>query len=245
MQTFVLALGLALAAAPVEPEFRAGFTPHPALVELSVPSGASSMRSLGYSSCSSASTSDTPAFAFSLPETMTDLRLVIDAPAVLVQPDGTFVCVKEPVWLKEWSPGRYQVLLYGDNPVLKAKLRLEQPERATFEVKAALAAMPEVVLSGASPQNPVFHTLTPKAVFHARSSGIGCGPETLAPLAKVKVLHSSTWSFAVRDARTVLLNPPRAAAAPTWRASGSSPASTCSGRRRRRRRRSGGPGRSR
>ncbi len=205
MSPLLLALALAGAAAP-EPELRSGFSPHPFLADLAVQTGVTSMKGRGYGSCSTAPTSDEPAFAFTLPEGMGDLRLVVDAPAVLVQPDGAFVCVKEaPVWLKDWKPGRYQVLLHGSGPELTAKLRLEQPARAAAEVQAALLAAPEIVLSSSSPGNPTFHSLKPGLVFRARSSGVGCGPETLAPLARVKVAHASSWSFAVREGGTVLL----------------------------------------
>ena len=84
---------VALAAPGAAPTLKNGFSPHPLSVELKVANGRTTMSSKGYGSCSTARTSEAPAFAFTLDEALSDLRISIDQPAVLVLPDRTFVCV--------------------------------------------------------------------------------------------------------------------------------------------------------
>lgn len=204
-----LLLTLLTASAPAtEPTFRNGFTPHPFGVEIKVPTGTSTMVSKGYGKCGDTATSDEPAFAFTLEEAVSDLRLWVDQPAALVQPDKTFLCIKNgSVWLGKWAPGRYQVLLFGTSPELSAKIRLEQPMRAQVEVKAALEKTAELELSSSLKANPTFKSVEPAAIFPARGSGVGCGPELLAPLLRLKVPYSSKWSIVEKGGASMVLVP--------------------------------------
>ncbi|HEY3446033.1 MAG TPA: hypothetical protein VGK67_06680 [Myxococcales bacterium] len=209
--TLVLALLAASASAPAlpaEPTFKSGFAPHPFAAEVKVANGTTTLVSKGYGKCGTAATSDEPAFAFTVEETLTDLRLWVDQPAALVLPDKTFVCITSgSIWLSKWTPGRYQVLLSGTGAELSAKVRLEQPVRAQAEVKTALEKTPEIELSSSIKANPSFQSLTPVAVFPARGSGVGCAPELLAPLARLKVPYPSKWSIVEKSGAPLVLVP--------------------------------------
>ncbi len=87
-----------------------GFAGHPFETHVELKNGNASMYDKGWNKCGQSSTTEAPAFEFELTQPMDDLDVTVTALAVIVGPDGGFVCGKaKPVRLDRWPAGRWKI----------------------------------------------------------------------------------------------------------------------------------------
>lgn len=173
-----------------------GFAPSPVAIEVDQPTDSISAYDKGHKKCgfSQTTTTKAPSVRFNLARPISDLRITITSQAVVEKDDGSYFCVKNStLWPKEWAAGEYGIYLYNLRQ-LKAKVTFEQPKRIEAQVPRAVAQTPQLQ-QGNLRENPLSASYTPPAIFERSTSGIHCAPGTMAPLARLKVKHESTWKF--------------------------------------------------
>lgn len=115
-----------------------GFEPHPFSTRVQLQNGNVSMLDTPWKKCGTSSTTKEAAFTFTLTAPMSDLELKVDAPGVLIGPDGGFVCLKgEPMRFNSWPAGTWKVQLFSGSIGLGANVTLSQPSRVQKAAQAA------------------------------------------------------------------------------------------------------------
>jgi hypothetical protein len=189
----MLHFAFAVLAALPAPVVRDGFAPQPLEVTVDVNNEGVAMYDRGFAKCGSSTTTKAPAWSFTLAEPMNDLRLLVDAPAVLVGPDKRFVCMRgKPETFSTWPAGQYEVFLFSGASRLSATIRLDQPQRTIAQAKQAQQALPVLALPTPTTPNPLFVTVAVGPRFDNGSAGMGCARaafeaknERLAPLGQL------------------------------------------------------------
>lgn len=183
------------------PSFPPDFAPHPFETSVKLQNGDVSMTER-FRGCGTSFTTDAPAWTFTLPQPMTDLRVWVDAPAVLVLPNDKYICMQGGVaYYNDWAKGTYKVFLFSSSVGLGAKIRVEMPLRARAEADAALAATPTLSIDPAAPDNPSYHVLTPGPAMRPELAGFGCGAPHVVALANLEVPIDGPWTVTARGRR--------------------------------------------
>lgn len=169
-----------------------GFEPHPFSQRVQMPNGNVSMLDTPWKKCGTSDTTREPSFVFTLPAAMSDLELVVDAPGVLIGPDGGFACLRGgPTRFSSWPAGMWKIQLFSSSISLGANITLSQPSRvqkaadaAKAKVAAAQAAKDELDKAfrearfGEAPRIDL-GKLTEPVVFDVTTSDAARGPEGL------------------------------------------------------------------
>jgi|GEM_PF-3443472 len=187
------------------------FTPHPYETRVKMKNGDVSVTSR-FRGCGTSFTTEVPAFTFTLTEPMTDLRVWIDAPAVLVMPaEGSpYVCVKGGVaYYNDWPAGTYEVYLFSSSIGVGANIRVEMPKRARIEADAAVAAAPLLDLDPDAPDNPRWLSFPGGSGFRPELAGVACGRPGMTPLARLPAKADGKWTIAAARGRSLYLTNPR------------------------------------
>ncbi len=203
----------AIAATASPPALRNGFSPHPFETSVDIKNDNVSMYDRGFAKCGSSTTTKEPAFTFTLGEAMTDLRLSVDVPAVLVGPDKAFSCLRgNPVSYGDWPAGTWQVFLFSGTDRLSAHIRLDQPNRTTTEAASTASKAPPLALPTQKTPNPEFVDVVVGARFDNGSAGVTCASaafeakqESLAPLASLTLTKKQTRLEVKADKAGVVL----------------------------------------
>ena len=201
--SLLLVAAAASSAAAAGPTLGPDFTPHPLETRVQLKNGDVSMTER-FRGCGTSFTTEAPAYTFTLTEPMTDLRVWIDAPSVLVMPvDGSpYVCVKGGVaYFSDWPAGTYGVYLFGNSIGVGANIRIEMPQRAQAEATAAVVAAPEIVLDPGLPDNPRYLTLVAGGSFRPELAGLACGAPRVTPLARLVVATGGSWTVTAAGRR--------------------------------------------
>ncbi|HRE91548.1 MAG TPA: hypothetical protein PK095_20685, partial [Myxococcota bacterium] len=95
------------------PAFPPDFAPHPFETSVKLQNGDVSVTDR-FRGCGTSFTTPEPAWTFTLPSRMTDLRVWVDAPAVLVLPNDRYVCLQGGnAFYNDWPRGTYKVFLFS------------------------------------------------------------------------------------------------------------------------------------
>ncbi|TNF33255.1 MAG: hypothetical protein EP329_08550 [Deltaproteobacteria bacterium] len=161
--------------------------------------------------CGTSFTTEAPIYTFTLTEPMTDLRVWVDAPAVLTIPaEGSpYQCIKGGVvYYKDWPAGTYEIYMFGNAIGVGGNIRIEMPERARVEADALVAAAPELTLDpDAAEPNPHWTVLKGTANVRPELAGVGCGHPGMTPLARLAPTVDMAWTFSVdRDHSLYVVN---------------------------------------
>lgn len=183
------------------PAFPPDFAPHPFETSVKLQNGEVSVTER-FRGCGTSFTTQEPAWTFTLPSPMTDLRVWVDSPAVLVLPNDRYVCIQGGnAFYNDWPKGTYKVFLFSSSVGLGANIRVEMPQRARAEADAALAKTTTLTLDASAPDNPSYHTLVPGPAMRPELAGLGCGAPRVVALANLVVPADGPWTLTAKGRR--------------------------------------------
>ncbi|MCE9571759.1 MAG: hypothetical protein K8W52_01250 [Deltaproteobacteria bacterium] len=212
----VSTLALVAQRAAADPiRLRPGFAPQPLVTEeIKVRVDSDAHVGDRWPTCASGGggyTTKAPTLTFDLEAAM-DLRVRLDARnpldpalagAVIVFPDGTYLCESEFHDFADpsWPKGHYELYLTGISFEVSATIRFEQPARSVAARTAAMKAMPHVELGAAGVLNPRYQAVPATVVVDAVDAGKTCAKrrERVMPLAWIDVSRAAPWFIASGD----------------------------------------------
>lgn len=199
-----------------------GFEPHPFSQRVQLPNGNVSMLDTPWKKCGTSDTTREPAFVFTLPAAMSDLELLVDAPGVLIGPDGGFVCLRgNPIRFASWPAGTWKVQLISSTLTLGANITLSQPTRVQQAAEAAKAKKAEAQAAkdaleqafrearfGEAPRIDL-GKLTEPVVFDVTTSDAARGPSGLGLCQGLPLRPSFFLTGRARDVEVFVWRGPR------------------------------------